>query len=76
MTEEIFVGATRRNRNADAGCCINGEHHGPPAPGLIRCPWCVQVHRVGSARALELAANDPANPQPFAGYRAKRPGGG
>jgi hypothetical protein len=65
--------SARRNRNEAAGKCINGEHHGPPAHPKKRCAWCVLVHRVGSAKALQLAAN-PSNPQPFPGYRAKRPG--
>lgn len=69
--QEIFVGAARRNRLADAGKCINGEHHGPPVPGRKRCAWCVFVHQKGSARALELAADDPNNPQPFPGYRRR-----
>lgn len=72
MTDTSFVGAARRNRLSDAGKCINGDHHGPPVPGKKRCLWCVQVHRIGSVKALQLAAEDPANPQPFAGYRAKR----
>lgn len=58
-----FVGAARRNRLAADGKCINGEHHGPPVPGKKRCAWCVLVHRVGSAKALQLAAEDPSSPQ-------------
>lgn len=31
---------------------------------------------VGAARRHRLAAEDPSNPQPFPGYRAKRSAGG
>jgi hypothetical protein len=56
--------------------CINGAHHGPPVVGAVRCAWCVTVHRLGVAKARELAAESPVNPQPTPKvgrtYRARR----
>ena len=72
IVSDEAVGGPRRDRLSAEGKCINGDHHGPPMAPQKRCAWCVQVHRVGSVKALELARENPENPQPTPNYRAKR----
>jgi hypothetical protein len=53
-----------------AGKCLNGAEHAEPVVSPTtgkrrsKCEWCRAVASVGRERALELARENPGNPQP------------